>query len=113
HTTTSLATREGSPYTRRVKASAAPDPAVAAAAARRAAEPPSVGLILGSGLGELADRVEGAARTPYAELPGMPRPGVLGHAGELVIGRLGGRSVAALRGRVHLYEGHDAATVAF
>jgi purine-nucleoside phosphorylase len=96
-----------------VESAAARDPSAAARAAGRAAEAPSVGLILGSGLGELAERVEGAARTPYAEMPGMPRPGVLGHAGELVIGRLGGRAVAALRGRVHLYEGHDAATVAF
>jgi purine-nucleoside phosphorylase len=96
-----------------VEARAARDPGAAAGAARRAGAPPRVGLILGSGLGDLAERVEGAARTPYAEMPGMPRPGVLGHAGELVVGQLGGRSVAALRGRVHLYEGHDAATVAF
>jgi len=96
-----------------VEPSARRDPAVAAGAVRRAGEPPSVGLILGSGLGELAERVEDATRTAYAEMPGMPRPGVLGHSGEVVVGQLGGRRVAALRGRVHLYEGHDAATVAF
>jgi purine-nucleoside phosphorylase len=96
-----------------VEASARRDPAAAARAVRRAGRSPDVGLILGSGLGDLAERVEDAARTPYSEMPGMARPGVLGHAGELVLGRLGGQSVAVLRGRVHFYEGHDAATVAF
>jgi purine-nucleoside phosphorylase len=96
-----------------VEGSRARDPAAAARAARATGERPDVGLILGSGLGELAERIEAAARTPYPDMPGMPRPGVLGHAGELVVGRLGDRTVAALRGRVHLYEGHDAATVAF
>lgn len=86
------------------------DPA-AAAAAVRATERPRVGLILGSGLGDLV--VDAASRTAYADIPGMPVSGVPGHAGELVVGRLGGQLVAALRGRVHMYEGHSAATVGF
>jgi purine-nucleoside phosphorylase len=100
-------------YTRLVAPGDDRDPAAAAAAVRRAGEQARVGLILGSGLGELAERIEGAVRTPYQDVPGMPRPGVAGHAGEVVLGRLGGQSVAALRGRVHLYEGHTPAAVAF
>jgi len=66
---------------------------------------PAVALVLGSGLGPLADRVGDAVRIPYAELPGW-RPGTVpGHAGELVLGTLGGREVAVLAGRSHVYEG--------
>lgn len=78
----------------------------AAIARERAGGPaPRVGIILGSGLGGLADRIEDATAIPYSELPGFPEPGVEGHAGRLVLGRFGGVPVACLQGRVHLYEG--------
>jgi purine-nucleoside phosphorylase len=91
-------------------------PAVRAAAAvlaPRLPEQPLVALVLGSGLGDLADEVEGAVRIPAAELPGMPVPRVPGHAGALVAGRLAGVPVLVLAGRVHTYEGYSAAEVAF
>ena len=82
--------------------------AAAAAIARRApAFSPRLGLILGSGLGGLADAVEGAVAIDYAELPGFPEPGVAGHGGRLVLGRLAGLPVACLLGRRHVYEGGD------
>ena len=90
--------------------------AVAAAAealAPRLPERPAVALVLGSGLGGLADEVEGAVRVPTAEVPGMPVPRVPGHAGALVAGRLGGVPVLVVAGRVHLYEGYDATEVTF
>ena len=64
-----------------------------------------IGLVLGSGLGAIADDVEDAVAIPYGELPGFPVGGVAGHAGRLVLGRLAGRRVAVLQGRAHLYEG--------
>ena len=69
---------------------------------------PRVGLILGSGLGFLADRIEDACRIPYSEIPGFPESRVPGHAGKLVMGKLGGTSVVAMQGRAHLYEGWSA-----
>ncbi len=66
---------------------------------------PRVGIVLGSGLGGIADRVAGAVAIPYAELPGFPVPAVEGHAGRLVLGRLAGCPVAVMQGRVHAYEG--------
>ena len=69
---------------------------------------PRVGIVLGSGLGGVADRIEDAVAIPYEELPGFPRPSVHGHAGRMVLGRLGGQRVACLQGRVHLYEGAGA-----
>ena len=72
---------------------------------------PRVGLILGSGLGGIAATLENAVAIDYADLPGFPRPGIEGHAGRLVLGRLGGVEVACLQGRVHLYEGVPAAAV--
>jgi xanthosine phosphorylase len=72
---------------------------------------PRVGLVLGSGLGRLADEVDAVARIDYARLPGFPVPRVEGHAGRLVLGKLAGVEVACLQGRVHLYEGHPASTV--
>ena len=71
-----------------------------------------IGIVLGSGLGPLADEVEGAMAVSYADLPGFAASSAPGHAGRLVVGRLAGRSVALLQGRLHLYEGHDAAAVA-
>jgi len=74
---------------------------------------PQCGIVLGSGLGGLADKIEGDAVVPYRAIPHFPVPGVAGHAGELVLGRLEGRPVAALAGRAHLYEGYTAEQVAF
>lgn len=73
---------------------------------------PAIGLVLGSGLGGFADALEDATAIPYAAIPGMPSVSIAGHAGRLVIGKIGGVSVACLQGRVHLYEGHgtDVAT---
>jgi purine-nucleoside phosphorylase len=78
-------------------------------AAVRARTPrrPRIGLILGSGLGRLADAVEADATIPFAELPGWPAATAAGHAGRLVIGRLEGVDVACLQGRLHMYEGHS------
>jgi xanthosine phosphorylase len=73
--------------------------------AARANEPPRLGVILGSGLGGVADALEDAVSIPYPELPGFPEPGVAGHGGRLVLGRLGGLPVACLQGRRHVYEG--------
>jgi xanthosine phosphorylase len=73
----------------------------------RAGSRPRVGVVLGSGLGEVADAVEGAVAVPYEELPGFPRPGVEGHAGRAVAGEIGGVPVVALQGRAHVYEGVD------
>jgi xanthosine phosphorylase len=70
-----------------------------------------VGLVLGSGLGPIADDVEHAVAIPYGELPGFPVGGVAGHAGRLVLGRLAGRRVAVLQGRAHLYEGIEPTAV--
>jgi purine-nucleoside phosphorylase len=68
---------------------------------------PRVGIVLGSGLGPaLGDQLEESASFAFAELPGFPPPGVPGHAGRLILGRLAGVPVAAFSGRVHFYEGH-------
>jgi purine-nucleoside phosphorylase len=72
-----------------------------------------IGIILGSGLGGLADKIESATRIPFKEVPGFPSATVVGHAGALVGGELGGRAVVALAGRFHMYEGHSAAVAAF
>jgi purine-nucleoside phosphorylase len=72
---------------------------------------PKTALVLGSGLGGLADEVEDALRISYAELPGFPRSGVTGHAGQLVAGRLAGTPVLMLAGRAHYYEHGDAAAM--
>jgi xanthosine phosphorylase len=72
---------------------------------------PRCGIVLGSGLGGLADRIEDRTVVEYADLPGFPVPSVEGHVGRLVLGTLGGVEVACLQGRVHLYEGHPASAV--
>jgi purine-nucleoside phosphorylase len=74
---------------------------------------PSVGVVLGSGLGGWGDELSGLVKLPYAEIPGMPRPAVEGHAGFLCAGRVGDVPVACLQGRAHLYEGHPPAKVVF
>ena len=73
----------------------------------RGGDPPKVGVVLGSGLGAVADAVTDPVRVGYEELPGFPRPGVAGHGGSAVLGRIGGVQVALLQGRAHVYEGGD------
>ncbi|MEW5719630.1 MAG: purine-nucleoside phosphorylase [Chloroflexota bacterium] len=68
---------------------------------------PAVGLVLGSGLNPLADEIAHADVIPFRDIPGFPIPTVEGHSGALVIGELSGKTVLALRGRVHYYEGHS------
>jgi len=96
---------------------AAPPAVASAAAARLAAEQlgdrlalgsaPVAAIILGSGLGGLAERIEGARRIPFRDVPGFPQATVHGHAGVLIAGKLAGRPVLAMAGRFHLYEGHS------
>jgi purine-nucleoside phosphorylase len=74
---------------------------------------PVAGLVLGSGLGGLAKRIENQRSIPYADLPGFATPTVPGHQGRLISGTLAGRPVVALAGRFHVYEGHSAAMSAF
>lgn len=68
---------------------------------------PRIGLILGTGLGGLAESVEGAVHVPYDQIPGWPVSGVKGHAGRLVLGNLEGQPVVVMQGRTHYYEGYD------
>lgn len=87
--------------------------AAAAVRARLGVQSPTAAIILGSGLGALADRLSGITRVPYAEIPGFHAAAVVGHRGELVRGFLAGREVLLLAGRVHMYEGHSAQAAAF
>jgi purine-nucleoside phosphorylase len=79
-----------------------------AIAARLGRIEPAVAIVLGSGLGPLADRVADPIRIGYGEIPGFHVPSVEGHRGELVIGHLAGRAVIVQSGRFHMYEGHSA-----
>ncbi len=72
---------------------------------------PRVGLVLGSGLGAFADTLEGLVKVPYSELPHMHASAVVGHAGNLCFGKVGGVPVVCMQGRIHLYEGHSAEAV--
>jgi purine-nucleoside phosphorylase len=74
---------------------------------------PTVGLVLGSGLGGLADTLEDATVIPYEEIPGFPRSTAPGHSGKLVIGRLEGQTVVAQKGRAHFYEGYSPQQITF
>lgn len=76
--------------------------------ARLAGRSPKVAIILGSGLGALADQVTDSIRIGYADIPGFHVPTVQGHKGELVAGKLGGTEVLMQSGRFHMYEGHPA-----
>jgi xanthosine phosphorylase len=76
------------------------------------ARPPRAALVLGSGLGGIADAVRDPVAVPYADLPGFPVGGVAGHAGRLVLGELAGVPVVVLQGRAHLYEGIEPAALA-
>lgn len=79
----------------------------------RAPVDPKVGIILGSGLGPLAEAVEGAAAFAASEIPGWPQSTVEGHVGRVVVGRLEGQPVLVMQGRVHYYEGYSMARVTF
>ncbi len=85
--------------------------AATAAVARSWTGKPEVGIVLGTGLGALAREIEAEAVIPYAEIPAFPRSTVDSHKGQLVCGRLAGRSVMAMEGRFHLYEGYTPAQV--
>src|SRR6267378_5042876 len=74
---------------------------------------PRIGLVLGSGLGAFADRLSDATRIPYVQIHSFPQSTAIGHAGQMVIGKAGNVAVAAMQGRVHLYEGYSAQEVAF
>jgi len=67
---------------------------------------PRIGLVLGSGLGAFADRLTGTTKIPYLQIHAFPRSTAIGHAGQMVIGKAGNVPVAAMQGRVHLYEGY-------
>jgi purine-nucleoside phosphorylase len=88
-------------------------PAAAAAVRAHSTLWPEVAVIAGSGLADLAAAMTDAVVVPYAAIPGWPPATVAGHAGELILGRLGGRPVVLARGRAHLYEGYTAAQVTF
>lgn len=81
--------------------------ALVAAVRARSSLVPEVGIVLGSGLGGLADDLADPVAIPFDELPGWPAATAPGHAGRLLFGTLGGRPVAMLQGRFHLYEGND------
>lgn len=74
---------------------------------------PEIGLILGSGLGSLANAIEDPVKFKYEEIPNFPTSTVAGHAGQLVIGELGGKTVVAMQGRFHYYEGYSLKEVTF
>ena len=67
---------------------------------------PVVGIVLGSGLGKLADEIQDPLVVPYNELPGCPVSTAIGHKGNFIIGELGGKCVIAMQGRIHYYEGY-------
>lgn len=79
----------------------------------RTALDPRIALVLGSGLGAFADELDEAARVPYDQIPGFARSTVAGHAGSLVIGKVGTVPVVAMQGRVHFYEGYSLEEVTF
>lgn len=74
---------------------------------------PEVAIVLGSGLGEFAGRLTEAVSIPYERIPNWPTSNVIGHEGRLIIGDVSGKTIAALSGRAHFYEGHDLKTVTF
>jgi len=74
---------------------------------------PRIAVVLGSGLGDFADKLDNPSVVPYSDIPGWPRSTAVGHAGKLVVGAIDGFPVAALAGRVHLYEGYTAQQVVF
>lgn len=87
--------------------------AAAHAIRREVADLPGIAVVLGSGLGPMADALGEPTIVPYADIPHFPRPTVPGHSGNLVVGSLGPTRVIALQGRLHYYEGHDLEAVTF
>jgi purine-nucleoside phosphorylase len=87
--------------------------AAAGVVRKRTSLKPGVGIILGTGLGGLAEEIDIAASIPYEEIPGFPLSTVETHAGRLLLGRLGKRPVVAMQGRFHRYEGYGLADVTF
>ena len=79
----------------------------------RIPEVPQIGVVLGSGLGDFATCLSEAVTMPYGDLPHWPASHVIGHQGKLVVGKVAGRTIAALAGRSHMYEGHDVRTSTF
>lgn len=67
---------------------------------------PVIGIVLGSGLGKLADRIQDPVAIPYKDIPGFPVSTALGHKGNFIVGTLGGKTVIAMQGRIHYYEGY-------
>lgn len=91
-----------------------PNPQTAAARIRKSSRlRPTLALVLGSGFQHVLRELDVDARVAYANLPGFPKPSVAGHAGELVLGKLGGTPVLVLSGRAHFYEGHPLERVTF
>jgi purine-nucleoside phosphorylase len=88
------------------------DDAAAAVRERIGGRTPEVAIVLGSGLGQFAERLSDAVRVPYDAIPHFPSPTVIGHSGELVAGTLAGHTVLVQSGRFHMYEGHPAALTA-
>jgi purine-nucleoside phosphorylase len=74
---------------------------------------PKIALVLGSGLGAFADELAGTTKISYQKIPGFPRSTAVGHAGQLVVGKIGGIEAAVMQGRVHFYEGYTAKEVVF
>ena len=74
---------------------------------------PEIGIILGTGLGNLANKIEVELKIPYSEIPNFPQSTVKGHKGNLIFGSLSGKKVVALQGRFHYYEGYDMQKVTF
>jgi purine-nucleoside phosphorylase len=87
--------------------------AAAEAVRARVEDRPSIAIVLGSGLGDFAYSIANAESIPYVELPHWPVSNIAGHEGRLVIGTMRNARIAALAGRCHMYEGHDARTVTF
>ena len=85
--------------------------ALEAAVRARSSLVPEIGIVLGSGLGGVADELQDPVTIPFAELPGWPAATAPGHVGRLLLGHLGGRPVVLLQGRFHMYEGNDAGLV--
>ena len=80
---------------------------------KRMPNAPSTAIILGTGLGQLAERIERTLSIPYSDIPNFPVSSVEGLAGELIFGRLGGKDVMAMEGRFHYYEGYTMQQVTF
>lgn len=85
----------------------------AAVLCQRVSLRPEIGVILGTGLGGFGKGIEGSVSLPYAELPHFPRSTVESHAGQFIFGRIGGKPVVVMEGRIHLYEGYTAAEVTY